>query len=64
MGCAHAEPDELTLIQAGVLVVYVGTQEAHLKEEVELLVAERRRGDATHDRGRGVKARPAGSLVA
>ena len=60
---ALCEPWELTLIKAGVLVVRMGAHQAHLEEEVELLVSERLHREATHDRGRGVEARPARSLV-
>ena len=41
----------------------MGAHQAHLEEEVELLVSERLHREATHDRGRGVEARPARSLV-
>ena len=63
---AHAEADELTLIEAGVLVVRMGAQQAHLEEEVELLIMAERLHvrEATHDRGRGVEARPAPQRVA
>ena len=58
---AHAQPHELTLKEAGVLVECMGAQEAHLKQEIELVVAEWLHREATHDRGRGVEARPARS---
>ena len=44
-------------------MVRMGAHQAHLEEEVELLVSERLHREATHDRGRGVEAGPARSLV-
>ena len=63
MGRAHAQPDELPLKEAGVLIVCVGTQQAHLKVLHELGVRECVYRHAAHDCWGGVSASPARSLI-